>query len=71
MKRSSETDGRAYSVIIDGQDVTWAIRAPEVESGVSQVSAWPGVRHALVAQQRRVAERVYAQLERILVEAAG
>jgi cytidylate kinase len=53
-----ETDGRAYSVVIDGQDVTWAIRAPEVESGVSQVSAWPGVRHALVAQQRRVAENV-------------
>jgi len=53
-----ETDGRAYSVLIGGDDATWAIRAPAVEAAVSQVSAWAGVRHALVAQQRRVAASV-------------
>jgi len=36
-------------------DVTWAIRTPEVDANVSLVSAYPGVRRALVTQQRRVA----------------
>jgi len=54
----AETDGRAYSVLVGDQDVTWAIREPDVEAGVSQISAWPGVRSALVAQQRKVADTV-------------
>jgi cytidylate kinase len=49
-------DGRQYTVLADGVDVTWAIRAPEVDADVSAVSAYPGVRRALVVQQRRVAE---------------
>lgn len=48
-------DGRQYTVLADGVDVTWAIRTPEVDADVSVVSAYPGVRRALVAQQRRVA----------------
>jgi CMP/dCMP kinase len=56
----AEGDGRAYSVLIAGEDRTWDIRDPTVEAAVSAVSAWPGVRHALVAQQRRVAERAGA-----------
>jgi len=48
-------DGRQYTVLADRADVTWGIRAPEVNSNVSAVSAYPGVRRALVAQQRRVA----------------
>jgi cytidylate kinase len=48
-------DGRQYTVLADGVDVTWAIRTPEVDAHVSVVSAYPGVRRALVAQQRRVA----------------
>jgi cytidylate kinase len=54
----TDTDGRAYSVFVGDQDVTWAIRRPEVEAFVSRVSAWPGVRQALVAQQRKVATGV-------------
>ncbi len=53
---AAEQDGRDYTVHIAGHDVTWAIREPAVEAAVSQISAWPGVRRALVAQQRRVAE---------------
>lgn len=49
-------DGRAYSVLVDGQDVTWAVRDPDVEAQVSIVSAHAGVREALVVQQRRVAQ---------------
>lgn len=50
-------DGRQYTVLVDGQDVTWAIREPAVAENVSQVSAYPDVRAAMVAQQRRLAAR--------------
>jgi cytidylate kinase len=53
----SVKDGRAYDVILNGQDVTWDIRQPEVEALVSPVSAYVGVRKALTAQQRRIGER--------------
>ncbi len=50
-------DGRQYTVLADGQDVTWHIRRPEVDANVSPVSAYPGVREALTAQQQRIARR--------------
>lgn len=50
-------DGRLYDVLLDGEDVTWAIRKPEVDSHVSQVSAYPGVRSAMTEQQRRIGQR--------------
>ncbi len=53
----SKEDGRAYDVLVDGQDVTWAIRRPEVDRWVSVVAAHPGVRRALTAQQRRIGQR--------------
>jgi cytidylate kinase len=48
-------DGRRYTVLADGEDITWAIRSPEVDANVSRVSAYPGVRSAMVHQQRRIA----------------
>ncbi|MGD1995816.1 MAG: (d)CMP kinase [Anaerolineae bacterium] len=48
-------DGRQYTVLADEEDVTWAIRRPEVNAHVSRVSAYRGVRRALVRQQRRIA----------------
>jgi cytidylate kinase len=53
----SVEDGRAYDVFINGQDITWDIRQPEVDSNVSPVSAYAGVRKALSAQQRRIGLR--------------
>jgi cytidylate kinase len=53
----SEQDGRAYDVWVDGQDITWQIRRPEVDANVSPVSAYAGVRQALSAQQRRIGQR--------------
>lgn len=53
----SKADGRAFDVLIDGRDVTWEIRLPEVDANVSIVSAYPGVRRALSAQQRRIGQR--------------
>ena len=57
VQEPSIEDGRTCDVLIDGQDVTWAIRSPQVESHVSQVSAYPGVRRALTLQQRRIGLR--------------
>jgi len=50
----SVNDGRQYTVLCNGRDVTWAIRSPEVDRAVSPVSAYPGVRKAMTAQQRRI-----------------
>jgi len=52
--RPTVDDGRQYTVLADGNDVTWDIRKPEVDQNVSPVSAYPGVRAALTAQQRRI-----------------
>jgi cytidylate kinase len=55
VKPPTQDDGRQVSVYADGCDVTWAIRQPAVDAAVSPVSAYPGVRRALTAQQRRIA----------------
>jgi cytidylate kinase len=57
VRKPSLEDGRKYDVWVDGQDVTWEIRQPEVEANVSKVSAYPGVRNAMTAQQRRIGQK--------------
>ncbi len=54
---ATQADGRPYTVLIDGQDVTWELRSDAVNAHVSTVSAYPGVRQALKAQQRRIAQQ--------------
>jgi cytidylate kinase len=53
----SQEDGRYCDVLADGEDITWQIRRPEVDANVSVVAAYPGVREALTAQQRRIGQR--------------
>lgn len=50
-------DGRPYTVLAEGEDVSWKIRQPAVGATVSQVSAHLGVRRELVKAQARVAAR--------------
>ncbi|MBI3240990.1 MAG: (d)CMP kinase [Chloroflexi bacterium] len=50
-------DGRQCTVLADGDDVTWPIRASEVDANVSQVSAYPKVREILTAEMRSIAKR--------------
>ncbi len=50
-------DGRKEDVLLDGEDVTWAIREPEVEKWVSKVSAYAGVRKAMTELQRQIGKR--------------
>lgn len=53
----SGSDGRQYDVIMDGEDVTWEIRSPEVDRNVSQVSMYAGVREAMTRRQREIGSR--------------
>lgn len=43
-------------VLVDGHDVTRAIRTPEIDSAAATVARLPRVREVLVAQQRAAAE---------------
>jgi cytidylate kinase len=54
---ASAGDGRACDVLVEGKDITWQTRTPEVEMNVSVVSAYRGVRAAMSEQQRRIGHR--------------
>jgi CMP/dCMP kinase len=47
----------SQQVFLDREDVTSAIRTPEVSQAASKVAVNPGVRHVLVAEQRRAGEQ--------------
>ena len=57
VRTPSVANGRSSDIYANGKDITWEIRQPEIDRNVSVVSAYPGVRHALVAMQRRIGER--------------
>jgi len=48
---------------LNGEDVTEAIRTPEVSNGASKVAVIPGVRRAMVAKQREMGERANVVME--------
>jgi cytidylate kinase len=50
-------DGRQYTVLVDGQDVTWDLRRPEVDQQVSLAARHPAVREVLRARQRAIGLR--------------
>ena len=49
-----ELESNPDRVRLEGEDVTEAIRTPEVSDAASKASAVPGVRRALVAKQREI-----------------
>jgi cytidylate kinase len=51
-----ERTSAGYRVEIDGADTGTRLFDPEVSSAVSTVAALPGVRRAMVAEQRKIAE---------------
>lgn len=61
LARETRIDLRAQAgqqqVLLDAEDVTAAIRTPEVAQAASKVAVIPGLRHVLVAEQRRAGER--------------
>jgi CMP/dCMP kinase len=50
-----DADAREYTLHLNGEDVTWAIREPGVEAHVSRVSAIGGVRKVLNDKYRALA----------------
>jgi len=50
----SVVDGRKLDVLFRNRDVTWDLRSPEVDRILSQISALPEVRRALLLPQRRI-----------------
>ncbi len=47
-------DSDQLRVFLEGEDVTEAIRSPEVSQAASRISAWPEVRARLLGEQRRI-----------------
>lgn len=54
--RFTSGTGEDTKLTIDGVDASAQIRTPEVDRSVSRVSAYPGVREAMLIHQRRAAE---------------
>ncbi|MEZ4646605.1 MAG: (d)CMP kinase [Chloroflexota bacterium] len=50
-------DGRHYTALLNGKDVTWELRTPQVDANVSQVSGYLGVRQEMVRRQRAFGRR--------------
>ena len=50
-------------VLLNGRDITTAIRAPEVSQAASKVSTIPGVRRELVLKQQEYAEQASVVME--------
>jgi CMP/dCMP kinase len=48
---------------LNGEDVTEAIREPEISNGASRIAVIPGVRRAMVAKQRAIGERTSVVME--------
>lgn len=61
LARATRIDLRAEDsgqrVFLDQEDVTTAIRTPEVSQAASKIAVNPGVRQVLVAEQRRAGEQ--------------
>jgi cytidylate kinase len=50
-------------IALNGEDITEAIRTPDISNGASKISAIPGVRRAMVAKQREIGERTSVVME--------
>lgn len=48
---------------LNGENITEEIRRPEVSNGASKIAVIPGVRRAMVAQQRAIGERTSVVME--------
>jgi cytidylate kinase len=60
---AADIDLRPEGVFLNGEDVSRAIRTPEIAAAASQVAAVPGVRRALVEKQRAFGARQSVVME--------
>jgi cytidylate kinase len=57
VRQASVNDERQYDVLMNGEDITWNIRSSAVDTNVSQVSTYAGVRQAMTHVQRQIGLR--------------
>ena len=60
---ASEIELAPGRIQLNGEDVTPAIRTPEVTNGASRIAVIPGVRRAMVAKQREIGQKVSVVME--------
>jgi cytidylate kinase len=60
---ASEIELSPGRIRLNGEDVSEAIRTPEVSNGASRVAVIPGVRRAMVAKQRAIGEKSSVVME--------
>ncbi len=58
-----EIDGRLTTVLVDDQDVSWAIRTEKVSQGASKVAVHPKIREELVKKQQQIADQQNVVME--------
>lgn len=62
-KGEKEADGRLTTIILDGQDVSWAIRTEACSDGSSKVAVLGKVRAILVEKQKEIASKQNVVME--------
>lgn len=60
---NKEMDGRLTTLILNGKDVSWAIRTAQCSDGASKVATLAKVRHILVEKQKKIAETTNVVME--------
>ena len=58
-----EFEPGSTKVLLNGEDITSAVGNPQISEAASIISAIPGVRRALVAEQRRIADGTSVVME--------
>ncbi len=58
-----ELDGRLTTVLLDGEDVSWAIRTQKCSDGASKVATLAKLRRVLVAKQQEIASNQNVVME--------
>ena len=57
VRPKDDPTGTPFEVFLNGRPVTDQLRTPEIDSNVSRVSAYRGVRHAMTGLQRAIGKR--------------
>jgi cytidylate kinase len=63
LARAAAIELQPGRIWLNGEEVTSAIRTPEISDGASKVSAIPGVRRAMVELQREIGRRASVVME--------
>jgi len=63
LAKAAEIELSPGRISLNGEDVSEAIRTPEVSNGASRIAVIPGVRRAMVAKQREIGQRSSVVME--------